>query len=59
VDLQQVAGCPPPSEARVGKLLAGPRPVIVRVGERDLTPQEFTELIDEMLTVRPALTRVR
>ena len=33
--------------------------VIVRVGGRDLTPQEFTKLVDEMLMVRAALTRVR
>jgi uncharacterized C2H2 Zn-finger protein len=38
---------------------AGRPQVIVRVGERDLTPQEFTKLVDEMLVVRAALRRVR
>ena len=38
---------------------AGRSRVIVRVGDRDLTPQEFAELVDELLVVRAALTRVR
>jgi hypothetical protein len=38
---------------------AGRPQVIVRVGDRDLTPQEFTKLVDEMLVVRAALARVR
>lgn len=33
--------------------------VTVRIGDRDLTPQEFSKLVDEMLVVRNALTRVR
>jgi hypothetical protein len=33
--------------------------VTVRVGDRELTPQEFTLLVDEMLAVRAALTRIR
>ncbi len=33
--------------------------VSIRVGDRDLTPAEFTRFVDEMLMVRAALARVR
>jgi hypothetical protein len=53
---RDAADFPPTSERESRKC----RPqVIVRVGDRDLTPQEFTKLVDEMLVVRAALTRVR
>jgi len=45
--------------ANVSRENAGRPQVIVRVGDRDLTPQEFTKLVDEMLVVRAALARVR
>ena len=49
--------------ARRRAIVAQPAPsrpeVSIRVGDRDLTPAEFTRFVDEMLMVRAALTRVR
>ena len=49
--------------ARRRRIVAQPAPsrpeVSIRVGDRDLTPAEFNRFVDEMLTVRAALARVR
>jgi hypothetical protein len=46
-------------EANAGQRNIRPPQVTVRVGDRDLTPQQFQRLVDDMLMVRAALTRVR
>jgi hypothetical protein len=45
--------------ANAGQRNIRPPQVTVRIGDRDLTPQQFQRLVDDMLVVRAALTRAR